>query len=122
MSLWITHYLEQGDGTEIEHVALLSLWLSCFVLSAPPEGTFEWQVIPIAIRLAKGVKVVLAPAILASLHRDFHKLKVHLASNGSHGRGRSTYCLGSFQYTAARYGFGRGFGSESQNEQLFRTW
>lgn len=82
MSLWIKHYLEEGDGGVIEHIALLSLWLSRFVLSTAPERTVGWHVIPIAIRLAKGVKIALAPAVLASLYRDFRKLKVYLDSNG----------------------------------------
>ncbi|KAF7112491.1 hypothetical protein RHSIM_RhsimUnG0223800 [Rhododendron simsii] len=64
------------SGSRIEHEAFLSLWLSKFVFpSASAYGTIGTDVFPIAILLAKGTKIALAPAVLASIYRDLSLLR-----------------------------------------------
>ncbi|XP_025791614.1 uncharacterized protein LOC112872777 [Panicum hallii] len=62
----------------LEHGAFLSMWLSRFVLPSPPFGAVpEEEVIPIAVRLARGQSVALAPAALASIYSDLSALRRH---------------------------------------------
>ncbi|RLN16241.1 hypothetical protein C2845_PM02G08850 [Panicum miliaceum] len=63
----------------LEHGAFLSMWLSHFVLPSPPFGVAvpEEEVIPIAVRLARGQSVALAPAALASIYSDLSALRRH---------------------------------------------
>ncbi|KAI9094776.1 hypothetical protein K1719_026582 [Acacia pycnantha] len=67
---WLRHFMEEEEG-ELEHVAFLSLWLSRFVF--PPS--ISKQIFRIAIHLAKGSRIALAPAVLASIYRDLTLLK-----------------------------------------------
>ncbi|XP_050217311.2 protein MAIN-LIKE 2-like [Mercurialis annua] len=64
---------------EIEHEAFLSYWLAAFVFH-DSERILKAQVFPIAIRLAKGEIVALAPSVLASIYRDLGLLKATLLS------------------------------------------
>ncbi|XP_021605922.2 uncharacterized protein LOC110610351 [Manihot esculenta] len=66
-------------GTEIEHEAFLSLWLSRFVLQNSAQ-TIRKQIFPIAINLARGIPVALAPAVLASIYRDLSRMKARIIS------------------------------------------
>ncbi|KAL6878248.1 hypothetical protein ACP4OV_012418 [Aristida adscensionis] len=61
----------------VEHGAFLSMWLSRFVFSAP-LNVVRSETFPIAIRLARGQSVALAPAALASIYNDLTALKGHL--------------------------------------------
>ncbi|KAH7835058.1 hypothetical protein Vadar_022473 [Vaccinium darrowii] len=64
------------SGSNIEHEAFLSLWLSRFVFpSAAGYDTIGKRVLPIAILLAKGTKIALAPAVLASIYRNLTMLR-----------------------------------------------
>ncbi|XP_073005149.1 uncharacterized protein [Typha latifolia] len=81
-SAWMKHYMER-DGDELEHIAFLSLWLSRFVFCSHPEKTLKQHVFPIAIRLARGVKIALGPAVLATIYRDLRELKEYLVAGGS---------------------------------------
>ncbi|KAH7848485.1 hypothetical protein Vadar_003235 [Vaccinium darrowii] len=64
------------SGSKIEHEAFLSLWLSRFVFpSAAGYDTIGKRVLPIAILLAKGTKIALAPAVLASIYRNLTMLR-----------------------------------------------
>ncbi|KAL6637606.1 hypothetical protein ACP70R_025178 [Stipagrostis hirtigluma subsp. patula] len=89
--LWMKHFLERkpeeeasagGGGGEarllVEHGAFLSMWLSRFVLSAHPSDVVRPETFPIAVRLARGQSVALAPAALASIYHDLTALKRHL--------------------------------------------
>ncbi|KAL6847590.1 hypothetical protein ACP4OV_022616 [Aristida adscensionis] len=72
-----------GDGGDLlEHGAFLSMWLSFFVLPAPPFGVVRREVLPLAACLARGQRVALAPAALASIYSDLSALKRHLTSPG----------------------------------------
>ncbi|KAF8722270.1 hypothetical protein HU200_022581 [Digitaria exilis] len=88
--LWVKHFLERapapdkeesaagGRGDEVEHRAFLSMWLSRFVLPSPPLDVVQPGTFPIAVRLARGQSVALAPAALASIYSDLSALKCHL--------------------------------------------
>ncbi|XP_047339849.1 uncharacterized protein LOC124943381 [Impatiens glandulifera] len=71
--LWMNKFM--GTGSNIEHEAFLSLWLSRFVFTGPAINTIRTIVFPVAIHLSRGTKMALAPAVLASLYRDLHLLK-----------------------------------------------
>ncbi|KAL2322607.1 hypothetical protein Fmac_026986 [Flemingia macrophylla] len=65
---WMKHFM--NNGSKIEHEGFLTLWLSRFVFPARSYRTILKSVFPIAIKLSKGVKLALAPAVLASIYRD----------------------------------------------------
>ncbi|KAL9441543.1 hypothetical protein AB3S75_020107 [Citrus x aurantiifolia] len=69
---WMNKFMDSGSG--IEHEAFLALWLSRFVF---PRSycLIVKSVFPIAVHLARGTRIALAPAILASLYRDLSLLK-----------------------------------------------
>ncbi|XP_076888087.1 serine/threonine-protein phosphatase 7 long form homolog [Bidens hawaiensis] len=60
---------------EDEHIAFLSLWLSRFVFPSVDLDSVGKHVIPIAVRLSQGVKLALAPAVLAYIYCNLTKLK-----------------------------------------------
>jgi hypothetical protein len=69
-----------GRGSEIEHEAFLATWLSIFVF---PHKYYVVKscLFRIAVLLARGYPIALAPAVLASLYKDlslFKKQIVHL--------------------------------------------
>jgi hypothetical protein len=68
---WIKEFM--NSGSEIEHEAFLVFWLSMFVL--PNSRIIRQQVFPVTIHLAKGTRIALAPAVLASIYRDLSSLK-----------------------------------------------
>ena len=51
------------------------MWLSRFVFPTPAFDTISKLVFPIAIHLARGTGIALAPAVLASLYRDLSVIK-----------------------------------------------
>ncbi|KAK9269289.1 hypothetical protein L1049_001059 [Liquidambar formosana] len=65
---WMDHFM--GCRLELEHEAFLALWLSRYVFPANLYETIGKHLFPIAIRLARGIPIALAPAVLASLYRD----------------------------------------------------
>ncbi|KAK2984838.1 hypothetical protein RJ640_004663 [Escallonia rubra] len=72
-STWIAKFVD--SGSEIEHEAFLALWLSRFVVPASSAKIVAKVVFPIAVRLSRGIKVALAPAVLARIYRDLSLLK-----------------------------------------------
>ncbi|KAK0599574.1 hypothetical protein LWI29_006517 [Acer saccharum] len=70
-SLWKKTFMD--SGSEIEHEAFLAFWLTRFVF--PVSSVIVRTVFPIAIQLARGTRIALAPAILASIYRDLSLLK-----------------------------------------------
>ncbi|KAJ8747535.1 hypothetical protein K2173_014387 [Erythroxylum novogranatense] len=76
-SLWMQKFMD--SGSEIEHEAFLAYWLSRFVLPFSSQ-IVSCHVFPIAICLARGTRVALAPAVLASIYRDLSLLKQNLFS------------------------------------------
>ncbi|GMI79423.1 hypothetical protein HRI_001611600 [Hibiscus trionum] len=71
---WMDYFM--GTGNELEHEAFLSLWLSSFVFVCSTSLTYIGShVFPIAIHLARGNRVALAPAVLSSIYRDLNLIK-----------------------------------------------
>ncbi|XP_010492860.1 PREDICTED: uncharacterized protein LOC104770178 [Camelina sativa] len=63
-----------GRGDQMEHEAFLVLWLSFFVFPARSRRCISKHVIPIAVRLARGERIALAPTVLAALYKDLGQL------------------------------------------------
>ncbi|OEL13767.1 hypothetical protein BAE44_0025213, partial [Dichanthelium oligosanthes] len=80
LSAWIKHFLTDHNDAVQEHAAFLALWLTRFVLPGHPESTMRQAVFPIAVRLAHGERIALAPAVLASLYRDLRDIKAFLVA------------------------------------------
>ncbi|XP_021663570.2 uncharacterized protein LOC110652309 [Hevea brasiliensis] len=74
---WMEEFM--FSGSEIEHEAFLSLWLEMFVFH-DSENTLRDCIFPIAIHLAEGELVALAPAVLASIYRDLGLLKAQIVA------------------------------------------
>ncbi|GJU32380.1 aminotransferase-like mobile domain-containing protein [Tanacetum coccineum] len=70
----------KDSGSEIEHEAFLVLWLSRFVLPST-YTTITKKVFAIAVSLGRGVKLALAPPVLASIYRDLWLLKYSLEND-----------------------------------------
>ncbi|KAF0931483.1 hypothetical protein E2562_004605 [Oryza meyeriana var. granulata] len=79
-SAWINHFLAGAVDPVVEHAAFLALWLTRFVLPGHPESTMRHSLFPLAVRMARGDRVALAPAVLASIYRDLRELKAYLSS------------------------------------------
>ncbi|KAE9619673.1 putative protein-serine/threonine phosphatase [Lupinus albus] len=79
-SAWVNMF--KDSGREIEHEAFLTTWLSMFVF--PHKGFIGNAVFRIAIHLARGNQIALAPAVLASIYKDLGCLKdtiIHLTKS-----------------------------------------
>jgi hypothetical protein len=70
-SLWMDMFIDKGN--EIEHEAFLATWLSIFVF--PHKNMVKSSLFPIAIHLARGIPIALAPAVLASIYKDLSLFK-----------------------------------------------
>ncbi|CAK8565546.1 unnamed protein product [Lathyrus sativus] len=71
-SMWIDIFINKGS--EIEHEAFLVTWLSIFVFPHK-YNLVKSCLFPIAIHLARGNRIALAPAVLASLYNDLNLFK-----------------------------------------------
>ncbi|KAF7140591.1 hypothetical protein RHSIM_Rhsim06G0151600 [Rhododendron simsii] len=69
---WVRLFM--GSGSEIEHEAFLVLWLSRHVFPYALD-LISKNVLNIAIHLARGTRIALAPAVLSWLYRDLRLLK-----------------------------------------------
>ncbi|XP_010519272.1 PREDICTED: uncharacterized protein LOC104798775 [Tarenaya hassleriana] len=72
---WMLRFMDRNH--QLEHEAFLVLWLNNFVFPCP-NRIFSRNVIPIAVHLARGTKIALAPAVLESLYQDLDSLKQHI--------------------------------------------
>ncbi|GMJ12726.1 hypothetical protein HRI_004941800 [Hibiscus trionum] len=70
--LWMQRFMDNGG--EFEHEAFLAFWLSRYVFTNAYE-TIREHVFGIAVHLARGTRLALAPAVLASIYRDLCLLK-----------------------------------------------
>ncbi|KAL0716712.1 hypothetical protein Bca4012_066034 [Brassica carinata] len=68
---WISSF----EGDQMEHEAFLVFWLSNFVFPDKQGYSVSKDVFSIAVRLARGERIALAPAVLASLYRDLGKVR-----------------------------------------------
>ncbi|KAK1260570.1 hypothetical protein QJS04_geneDACA018064 [Acorus gramineus] len=73
-SAWVRQF-SGGCADEAEHVAFLAMWLSRYVFPSHPSDAVGRHVIPIAVRLARGTRLALAPAVVGSLYRDMRTIK-----------------------------------------------
>ncbi|KAF3671127.1 putative E3 ubiquitin-protein ligase RHA2A-like [Capsicum annuum] len=88
---WLNLFM--NSGKDFEHEAFLSLWLSRFVFPGNEYDKIGKHVFPIAVNLARGTRLALAPAVLASIYRDLSLLKQTMimtssnepSSNGNDG-------------------------------------
>ncbi|PRQ31734.1 putative protein-serine/threonine phosphatase [Rosa chinensis] len=84
-TLWMQKFMK--SGSELEHEAFLVFWLSRYVFHNTPNSSVNKAVFSIAIRLARGIPIALAPAVLAHIYRDLSMLKMTIvASNGLNAR------------------------------------
>ncbi|KAK9084824.1 hypothetical protein Sjap_025235 [Stephania japonica] len=84
-SCWMSHFMEECEGEEIEHIGFLVLWLSRFVF--PSNGDFvSRNVFSIAVHLANETRIALGPAVLPSIYGDLRTLS-DFVSNGPKGHG-----------------------------------
>ena len=74
-----------NGGSEIEHEAFLALWLSRTVFQNSSHAIRK-EVFPIAICLARGIPIALAPAVLSSIYRDLSQLKRAIVAGNNESR------------------------------------
>jgi hypothetical protein len=75
---WMNYFM--GTGQELEHEAFLVLWLSRYVFPASLYCNIGKNIFPIALHLARGTRIALAPAVLASIYWDLRLLKENIDS------------------------------------------
>ncbi|KAK7387063.1 hypothetical protein VNO78_27553 [Psophocarpus tetragonolobus] len=77
---WMNHFMR--NKRKVEHEAFLCCWLSRFVLRGTSYRSILNVAFPIAIHLARGTRLALAPVILASIYRDLSLLnnKIRIAT------------------------------------------
>ncbi|CAL1384579.1 unnamed protein product [Linum trigynum] len=88
---WIPKF--RDSESLIEHEAFLVAWLSRYVFSNTHD-CIRREAFPIAIHLARGIRIALAPAVLASIYRDLGILKREIV-NESRGSSSSVVKLWS---------------------------
>nr|POE68139.1 serine/threonine-protein phosphatase 7 long form like [Quercus suber] len=71
-ALWMKKFMD--SGSEVEHEAFLACWLSRYVFITTSDSISK-HLFPIAIQLARGTRIALAPAVLASIYRDLSLFK-----------------------------------------------
>lgn len=92
---WVSFFTSgPGEANEVKVEAMLSFWLSWYVLPSGPEDGINAFVFPLAIRLARGEKVALAPIFLRSL---FYRLDECIESLV---RSMGRYTVASYAQTA----------------------
>ncbi|KAI4374776.1 hypothetical protein MLD38_012728 [Melastoma candidum] len=74
-SRWMNTF--KGRGSDIEHEAFLAFWLSRFVFPRSSHTIYE-DLFLIAVQMARGNKVAIAPIVLASIYRELNLLKKYI--------------------------------------------
>ncbi|KAL8110244.1 uncharacterized protein LOC141705339 [Apium graveolens] len=67
--LLMNHFM--SSGMDLEHEAFLLFWLSKFVFPRPRIHVYDFHV---AIHLSRGIRIALAPVVLACIYRDMSVL------------------------------------------------
>lgn len=65
---------------EIEHEAFIAMWLCRYVFPSSSLYGISESVFTIAIHLARGTKIALAPAVLAAIYSDLRSLKSYIVT------------------------------------------
>ncbi|CAL5202083.1 unnamed protein product [Lathyrus oleraceus] len=86
---WMDIFLDAGS--EIEHEAFLVTWLSIFVL--PHNNLVNQSLFPVAIHLARGNPIALAPAVLAGIYKDLTLFKKTIVNLSKHVAGGDRFPL-----------------------------
>ncbi|KAH9803563.1 PMD domain-containing protein [Citrus sinensis] len=76
-SAWMNEFMD--SGSKIEHEAFLALWLSRYVFPSFFCIVVK-SIFPLAVHLARGTRIALAPALLASIYRDLNLLKENIVA------------------------------------------
>ena len=76
-SAWMNEFMD--SGSKIEHEAFLALWLSRYVFPSSFCIVVK-SIFPLAVHLARGTRIALAPALLASIYRDLNLLKENIVA------------------------------------------
>ncbi|KAK1404000.1 hypothetical protein POM88_003605 [Heracleum sosnowskyi] len=71
-SAWMEYFMRSGK--DLEHEAFLALWLSRYVLLRP-QNYINKQAFRVAVHLARGNKIALAPVVLACIYRDLRVIQ-----------------------------------------------
>ena len=79
-SRWLNYFM--NSCKDYEHEAFLSLCLSRFVFPCKVSA----HVFSIAVSLARGMWLTLAPAVLASIYRDLDSLRKAMIETGKKNR------------------------------------
>ncbi|KAK2441320.1 serine/threonine-protein phosphatase 7 long form protein [Trifolium repens] len=89
-AIWMDMFIDKGS--EIEHEAFLATWLSIFVF---PSKYFllKSSMFPIAVHLARGNPIALAPAVLASIYSDLTLFKKTIVDLSKFSVGSDRYPL-----------------------------
>ncbi|GMY24747.1 serine/threonine-protein phosphatase 7 long form like [Fagus crenata] len=77
-ALWLKKFMD--SDSKFEHEAFLSYWLSRYVFQNAGKSIRDC-VFSIAIHLARGRKIALAPAVLASIYKDLSLLKEKIVAS-----------------------------------------
>lgn len=92
---WVSFFTNgPGVASEVRVEAMLSFWLSWYILPSGPKDGLNAFVFPLAIHLARGEKVALAPIFLGSL---FYRLDECVQSLV---RSMGRYTVASYAQTA----------------------
>ncbi|XWS40128.1 hypothetical protein CRYUN_Cryun18bG0113400 [Craigia yunnanensis] len=81
--LWMQKLMD--TGSKFEHEAFLAFWLSRYVFTNAHE-TIREHVFSIAVHLARGTRLALAPAVLSSVYRDLCLLKDAITASTKLGK------------------------------------
>ncbi|CAI8596559.1 unnamed protein product [Vicia faba] len=88
-SIWMDIFIDKGS--DIEHEAFLATWLSVFVF--PHRVLVKSCLFPIAVQLARGNPIALAPAVLASIYKDLSFFKKTIVGLKKYPVGRESFPL-----------------------------
>ncbi|KAL0696726.1 hypothetical protein Bca4012_063906 [Brassica carinata] len=71
---WTSRFRDRGGDESLEHEAFLAMWLSVLVFPDMSRRSISKHVFPVAVRLARGERIALAPAVLAGVYRDLSRI------------------------------------------------
>ncbi|KAM3396253.1 hypothetical protein P3S68_005259 [Capsicum galapagoense] len=97
---WLNFFM--NSGRDYEHEAFLSLWLSRFVFPGEKYDKIGTHVFRVAINLARGKRLALAPAVLSSIYRDLSLLReaMTIATSSSNKDDRNRFQILGFSLSS----------------------